>query len=176
MSRKLISDEIQWSIFHGISVTLGSFPSRKKCKKKQSESSTYRPREVKRKLDGLVSFPMSFPDIVIPQHSGEFVAIRAGRRRVDLGLVLLETDAKPRATSARTDAGRRRFLAAATVADAVLAVVVDERLESQFEHPGATHLNTHTQTHTTRFSFEYREQQQQHELVLVFYYYTNRVR
>ena len=58
---------------------------------------TYRPREVERKSDGIIRALNSVilkVDGTVIEDSGDHFAECAGRARVDVGLVVLQTDAK----------------------------------------------------------------------------------
>lgn len=92
---------------------------------------TYRPREVEREVDGIGEARQG--DIraeiehVLAENGRHDVTVRTRRRRVDLGLVLLEADPKPRLTDPRALACLGR-VAGTALAQAVLAVLVHEGL------------------------------------------------
>lgn len=91
---------------------------------------THRPRELEREPDGVGEArhgDSAEVDHVLAENGRHHVAVRARRRSVDLHLVLLQTDPKPRLADARALA-RPGHAAGAALAQAVLAVLIHEGL------------------------------------------------
>jgi hypothetical protein len=77
---------------------------------------------------------------VLAQNWRDHVPVRARRGGVDFGLVVLQTDAKPRPARPGARSGTRGSSPATALANTVFPIVVDKRFQPQLEHSGATDL------------------------------------
>ena len=107
---------------------------------KRNFKNTYWPRKIERKANwiyrGAFLLRLVVPcrhrhrrevECVLAENFRGCRAKRAGRGRVDLRLILLQTNAKPRSTTAVTGTVGQRLLTAAS-SEAVQAIVVSEGL------------------------------------------------
>lgn len=107
-------------------------------------ANTYRPCETEREPNRIdeVQLLIEGRQIhgILADDRCDDVAECARRRRINLGLVVLEADAEPRLARALAVVGERIDFAAAAQAVLVAAVVVFEVLEPEFEEAGPVDL------------------------------------
>lgn len=114
------------------------------CRAKTRSQNTYRPCETEREPNRIdeVQLLIEGRQIhgILADDRCDDVAECARRRRINLGLVVLEADAEPRLARALAVVGERIDFAAAAQAVLVSAVVVFEVLEPEFEEAGPMDL------------------------------------
>jgi hypothetical protein len=105
---------------------------------------THRPGEVKGESDrvgeAIVLRRPNQTNAVFAQNWSDNVPVCARWRRIDLGLVVLQTNPEPCSTRSRACSGARGPRATAALTYTVLPIVVDEGFQPELEHSGAAHL------------------------------------